>query len=121
MKIFRNLNDDVHHLMRSFEQNKRLGLMIRNELANPVTSRHLWRRCLKKWGQALRGAQGLLGHLQKCGSPTPFVRIAVTRLAAAAIEHLIAAVQGSAPSSAFIDMKDGEIHLHALAELPERG
>jgi 6-phosphofructokinase 1 len=115
-----DLVQDVHQLMRGFEQNKRLALLIRNELANPVYTTAFMAALFEEAGGARFDVrQAILGHLQQGGSPTPFDRIAATRLAAAGIERLIEAAAQPAPTGAFVGIQDGEIQFHALAELPE--
>lgn len=115
-----DLVQDVHQLMRGFEQDKRLALVIRNERANPVYTTAFMAALFEEAGGARFDVrQAILGHLQQGGNPTPFDRIAATRLAAACVEHLIEEVERPAPASACIGMQDGEVVFHPLADLLE--
>ena len=59
----------------------------------------------------------VLGRVQQGGAPSPFDRIQATRLAAAAVEHLIVQALADRPESAMVGLRDGEVAVTPLAEL----
>ena len=76
------LQRDVADLRAGFEGGKRLGLMIRNEKADPYyTTGFLVTLFEKEGGDLFDVRQTILGHIQQGGSPTPYDRIQATRLA----------------------------------------
>ncbi len=112
------LNDlqlDVHNLVEDFKQGKRLGLIIRNEYANPIYTTSFMSALFEEEGGGLFGVrQAILGHLQQGGNPTPFDRIQATRLAARSIDFLIEhAIKGD-PAGAFIGTERGRISINQL-------
>ncbi|MSP14711.1 MAG: 6-phosphofructokinase [Chloroflexi bacterium] len=102
-----DLQADLNHLIAGFSRGKRVGLMIRDEEANPVYSASFMRDLFEEEGKGLFDVrQAILGHLQQGGNPTPFDRIQATRLAARSIEWLIAEAEKPAPAGAFIGLQD---------------
>jgi 6-phosphofructokinase 1 len=74
-------------LRRGFEQGKRLGLMIRNEMANPLYTTEFIAALFEEEGGDLFDVRtSVLGHMQQGGNPTPFDRILAARMAARAVE-----------------------------------
>jgi 6-phosphofructokinase 1 len=115
-----DLQADVGHLISGFEQGKRLGLIIRNEYANPVyTTNFISALFEEEGGELFDVRQAILGHLQQGGSPTPFDRIQATRLAANCVEFLIEQAGTAAPVGAFIGLQGGEVQFHDLQDLPD--
>ncbi|MDP9311201.1 MAG: 6-phosphofructokinase [Chloroflexota bacterium] len=114
-----DLATDVEDLIAGFERGKRLGLIIRNDSANPVYTTDFIAALFEQEGGSLFDVgQAILGHLQQGGNPTPFDRIQATRLAAACIEWLIEAVGTATSSATFIGLQGGEIQLNQLEQLP---
>lgn len=73
---FKDLVEDVEMMNKDFREGKRLGLVIRNELANPVYSTDFMCALFEEEGQNLYDVrQAILGHLQQGGDPSPFDRI----------------------------------------------
>ena len=74
-----------------FRHGKRLGLLIRNEDANPFyTTPFMCALFEQEGGELFDVRQAILGHLQQGGDPSPFDRILATRMAAESVEYLIA-------------------------------
>lgn len=114
----RDLQDDLDQLMKGFRNGKRLGLMIRNENANPIYSSSFMAALFEEEGGGLFDVrQTILGHVQQGGDPSPFDRIQASRLAARCIEFLIENAQSDSPESAFIGIESGGIQIHGIDEM----
>ncbi len=86
----KDLQLDVESLTRGFNMGKRLGLVIRNESANPVYTTNFMCSLFEEEGKDVFDVRpAILGHLQQGGDPSPFDRIQATRLARLCLEHLI--------------------------------
>lgn len=115
----RDLTFDLEHIVEGFKSGKRLGLVIRNENANPVyTSDFIAALFEEEGGSVFDVRQTILGHVQQGGDPSPFDRIQATRLAARCMEFLIENAQTEAPSSAFIGMGAGGLQIQSIEEFP---
>jgi 6-phosphofructokinase 1 len=115
----RDLQADLDQLVNGFEHGKRLGLMIRNENANPVYNSNFMAALFEEEGGGLFDVrQTILGHVQQGGDPSPFDRIQATRLAAKCIEFLIENAPTESPLSAFIGIESGGIQIHNIEEFP---
>jgi len=115
----RDLEVDLAELIGSFQQGKRLSLMIRNENASPVYSTDFIRTLF----EAESGGQydvryAVLGHLQQGGNPTPADRIQAIRLAATCLDFLIVEADKASPAGVCIGVQAGEIQFTPLDELP---
>jgi 6-phosphofructokinase 1 len=114
-----NLQSDVGELVEGFEHGKRLGLMIRNENADPFyTTDFISALFEKEGGDLFDVRQAILGHVQQGGSPSPFDRIQATRLATHCIEFLLDAPTGEPAAAAVIGLQGGRVHFTRLEELP---
>ncbi len=106
----KDLQADVERLNYGFSHGKRLGLMIRNENANPVYDTAFICKLFEEEGQdTFDVRQSILGHLQQGGTPSPFDRIQATRLSTRCIDYLIEQVDQNNPVSAFIGLQGKEI------------
>jgi 6-phosphofructokinase 1 len=115
-----NLKRDVEALNASFEQGKRLGLVIRSELAGNEYSTDFLRRLFEKEGGDLYDVrQAILGHVQRGGDPSPFDRIQAARLASACVDHLGTQMGTKAPESVFVGLVRGEVTFTALDRFPD--
>lgn len=115
----RDLQADVELLNEGFRRGKRLGLLIRNELANNVYTTAFMSALFEQEGGGLYDVrQAILGHLQQGGNPSPFDRIQATRLATRCIEFLIEQAEKSSTYSAFIGLQGKEIKFHDLEDFP---
>ncbi|MBN1991875.1 MAG: 6-phosphofructokinase [Anaerolineae bacterium] len=114
-----DLQTDLTHLVEGFEHGKRLGLMIRNEKANPLYSTDFMRALFEEEGGDLFDVrQAILGHLQIGGDPSPFDRIQATQLAARCIDFLVEQIKkGSAPVAA-IGQQGGKVQISSLEDFP---
>ncbi|MBZ0320163.1 MAG: 6-phosphofructokinase [Anaerolineae bacterium] len=116
----RDLQNDLDHLMTGFELGKRLGLMIRNEKANPIYTADFMAALFEEEGGALFDVrQTILGHVQQGGDPSPFDRIQATRLAARCVDFLIENANSATPAGAFIGLESGGIRIHNIEEMPQ--
>jgi 6-phosphofructokinase 1 len=115
----RDLQADLDQLVNGFQHGKRLGLVIRNESANPIYTSNFMAALFEEEGGSLFDVrQTILGHVQQGGDPSPFDRIQATRLAARCIEFLTEHAQTDSPVSAFIGLESGGIQIHNIDEMP---
>ena len=115
----KDLEVDVEKLRRGFKEGKRLGLMIRNEYANPVYTTSFMVSLFEEEGADLFDVrQSILGHLQQGGDPSPFDRIQATRLATRSINYLIDQADIETSNCAFIGLHGKEIKFHDLEDFP---
>jgi 6-phosphofructokinase 1 len=113
----KDLERDVENLNYGFNHGKRLGLMIRNEAANPVYDTPFMCKLFEEEGADLFDVrQSILGHLQQGGNPSPFDRIQATRLATRCINYLIDQVENKSAQSAFIGLQGKEIKFHNMED-----
>ncbi|MBC8164207.1 MAG: 6-phosphofructokinase [Roseiflexaceae bacterium] len=109
---------DVEMLNGSFQNGKRLALMIRNEQANRIyTTKFMQDLFEEASGSLFEVRQSILGHLQQGGDPTPFDRIQATRLAARCIEYLAAEAENEQPGMAMIGLMHGQIEYTSLLDM----
>jgi len=114
-----DLQKDLEHLVEGFRHGKRLGLMIRNEMANPFYTTPFMHALFEEEGGDLFDVrQAILGHLQQGGDPSPFDRIQATRLAARCVSYLTEQAEKDPPGGAFIGLQSGRVMLTSLDELP---
>jgi 6-phosphofructokinase 1 len=114
-----DLVEDVNNLVRGFEEGKRLGLVIRNELANITYSTQFICALFEEEGGDLFDVrQAILGHIQQGGNPSPFDRIMATRFAVDCINFLVAQVEQDEAKSACIGQQEGHIVFTDLEEIP---
>ena len=112
-----DLQEDVDHLVRGFQQGKRLGLMIRNENAHPVYTTDFMVRLFEVEGKELFDVrQAILGHQQQGGTPTPFDRIQATRLAVRSVDFLIDQIDQDSSHSMFIGLEGGVIQFTGMED-----
>ncbi|HEX2999170.1 MAG TPA: 6-phosphofructokinase, partial [Armatimonadota bacterium] len=118
----RDLQADVESLKAGFAQGKRLGLLIRNECANPTYDTPFMCTLFTEEGRGLFSVRkAILGHIQQGGDPTPFDRIQASRLANRAIQWLIDKAGQARADAVFIGLDKGDIRLHNLQDLPILG
>ena len=114
-----DLQTDVADLVEGFEHGKRLGLMIRNENADPLYTTAFMRSLFEKEGGDLFDVrQAILGHVQQGGNPSPFDRIQVTRLASECINFLTQEAGEPSPAAAAIGLQEGRVVFTSLEDLP---
>lgn len=115
----KELNADVDELNRGFSQGKRVGLLIRNEYANPVYTTSFMRALFEEEGGGVFSVRdAILGHLQQGGDPSPFDRIQANRLARKCITFLIEQAEQGEKRGVFIGLERGRVRLHDLDDFP---
>lgn len=115
----KDLQLDVDQLVTGFRHGKRLGLMIRNENANPIYKTDFMCALFEEEGGDLfEVRQAILGHLQQGGDPSPFDRIKATQLATRCVEYLIEKAGQGQANGAFIGLQNGHIRIHNLEDFP---
>ncbi|HJR81987.1 MAG TPA: 6-phosphofructokinase [Anaerolineales bacterium] len=113
----RDLQMDVEKLLRGFRSGKRLGLVIRNEHANPVYTTEFIRALFEEEGKDVFDVRpAILGHLQQGGDPSPFDRIQATRLASMCLGYLLEQCEKGSEESAFIGIENGQLQFHDLRD-----
>ena len=113
-----DLQADVEDLIEGFSGGKRLGLMIRNEKANPCYDTQFMVSLFEEEGGKLFDVrQAILGHLQQGGNPTPFDRNLATRLAKRCVERLIDEAEAGTDAALAIGLADGKIEFSDLESL----
>ena len=111
------LQEDVNMLKRGFSLGKKLGLVIRNEYANPIYSTSFICSLFEEEGQDVFDVRpAILGHLQQGGDPSPFDRIQATRLARLCLEQLIQQCGKNDTSACFIGLQDGKFIFHDMRD-----
>ena len=111
------LQEDVHLLKQGFNSGKKLGLVIRNEYANPIYSTSFICSLFEEEGQDVFDVRpAILGHLQQGGDPSPFDRIQATRLARLCIEHLIEQCSQGDTTGCFIGLQNGKFIFHDMRD-----
>jgi 6-phosphofructokinase 1 len=114
-----DLQADVANLVEGFEHGKRLGLMIRNENADPLYNTDFMCSLFEKESGGLFDVrQAILGHVQQGGNPSPFDRIQATRLAARCIDFLTEEAGKPSPAAAAVGLRGGRVEFTSLADLP---
>jgi 6-phosphofructokinase 1 len=120
-----DLQNDLTRLVEGFRRGKRLGLIIRNENANPIYNTQFVASLFEEEGGDLFEVRhAILGHLQQGGNPTPFDRIQANRLAAKSITWLIDEAQAVAAkdkleaANVFIGIQGGQVRFFNLEDLP---
>ena len=112
-----DLQSDVEMLKQGFLKGKRLGLIIRNEYANPVYTTPFTSAVYEEEGKDLFDVrQSILGHQQQGGNPSPFDRITAIRFADRCINFLIENCLNSNPQCASIGLWQGNYHFTDLQD-----
>ena len=113
----KQLEEDVSMLKRGFNLGKRLGLVIRNEDANPVYSTDFICSLFEEEGRDVFDVRpAILGHLQQGGDPSPFDRIQATRLARLCIEQLVEQCSQGDTTNCFIGLQNGKFVFHDMRD-----
>jgi 6-phosphofructokinase 1 len=113
----KELQEDVNALKQGFNMGKRLGLVIRNEDANPIYSTNFICSLFEEEGRdAFDVRPAILGHLQQGGDPSPFDRIQATRLATLCIEQLIKQCSQGDTANCYIGLQNGKFYFHDMRD-----
>jgi 6-phosphofructokinase 1 len=114
-----DLMADVRALADGFRAGKRLGLVIRSEMADRLYNTAFIRALFEKEGGTLWDSrEAILGHIQEGGDPSPFDRIQATRLTARCIEYLSEQVESGTRASAMIGFQSGRLQFTDLTSYP---
>ena len=120
----KDLEQDIAMLRDGFTHGKRLGLMIRNEYANPLYTTQFLAALFEEEGGDLFDVRiSVLGHLQQGGDPQPFDRILATRMAARAVEYIEQSLIGDEaapdglPAAAGLGQVSGELRVTPLEDI----
>ena len=110
---------DVAQLVTGFSRGKRLGLIIRNEMANEIYSTSFMSALFEEEGGDLFDVrQSILGHLQQGGDPSPFDRILATRLASHSLQFLEKQIGQPEPESVCLGLVGSELKYTNLQDVP---
>ncbi|NTU83499.1 MAG: hypothetical protein HGA45_29705, partial [Chloroflexales bacterium] len=109
---------DVARLNQGFAAGKRLGLMLRNEHADPLYTTGFLRALFEKEGGDLYAVQQVvLGQLIQGGSPSPLDRTLATRLADLGIVRLAAEAEAGTQACLCAGTSGGDVAFHDLSAL----
>jgi 6-phosphofructokinase 1 len=87
----KDLQQDVYHMASKMADGVQRGLILRNEKASENYNTDFIFRLYSEEGKGLFSTRSnILGHMQQGGSPSPFDRNMGTKMAAKAVEWLIA-------------------------------
>lgn len=87
----KDLQQDVYHMASKMAEGVQRGLILRNEKASENYNTDFIHRLYSEEGKGLFSCrQNILGHMQQGGSPTPFDRNMGTKMAAKAVDWLVA-------------------------------
>ena len=116
----KDLQEDLVNLVDGFREGKRLGLMIRNEKANPLYSTAFMTALFEEEGGDLFDVrQAILGHLQQGGDPSPFDRILAIRLARRCMDYLVNELDEKKKSVSLMGLQKGEVTFLNMARWNE--
>ncbi|MFA8436026.1 MAG: 6-phosphofructokinase [Marinifilaceae bacterium] len=113
------LQKNLQQLVEGFTRGKRVGLVIRNENANPFYTTNFISALFEEEGGDLFNVRAsILGHLQQGGNPSPFDRIQATRFANRCINFLIEEAEKESTAAVMIGLQKGETKFHELNDFP---
>jgi len=116
----RDLEADLAEMIEGFRMGKRLSLVLRNELANPLYTAQFIAALFEQEGGGLFDVrQAILGHLQQGGDPSPFDRIQATRLAARCLAFLVEKAGQGEAAGAVIGLQNGHVQIHSLDDIAQ--
>ncbi len=114
-----DLVEDVAQLVTGFSRGKRLGLIIRNEMANEIYTTNFMSALFEEEGGELFDVrQAILGHLQQGGDPSPFDRILATRLASHSLQFLEEQIGQPEPESVCLGLVGSTLKYTDLQDVP---
>ncbi|MCC7164568.1 MAG: 6-phosphofructokinase [Anaerolineae bacterium] len=111
---------DVLLLRDSFQQGKRVGLIVTSERADAfIKTDFVATMFEKESGGLLNVRHSILGNMQQGGRPSPFDRIQATRLAGRALQYLVEQVYRGVPVVGCLGRIEGKIEYTPLTNLPD--
>ena len=118
------LNDDVKWLRRSFAAGRSLFLAVRNERANERYTTDFIAGLLEEEGRGLYDVrQGVLGHQQQGGSPSPFDRLLATRMVGHALDLIAAELADGSDGSYLVGLTESrltDVPMESMMRLMDR-
>jgi 6-phosphofructokinase 1 len=107
------LMGDLKRIISDFDNGKYLGLVIRNEKANPFYTTDFIGALFEEEGQGRFDVRkSILGHLQQGGVPSPFDRLQAVRMAAHCVDYL----DSGAQEAAFLGLSKGHYKMHPMEQ-----
>ncbi len=114
-----DLEKDLQSMREDFQEGKRLSLMIRNEMANPLYTTSFMSSLFEEESNGLFDVRAvILGHMQQGGNPSPFDRIQATRMATRCVTFLVDEASKGSNSGTFIGIQGGYTQFHPLEDMP---
>ena len=112
------LRDDIDWLIRSFDTRERtLFLGVRNEKANPNYTTDVLAHLFDEEGQSRYDTREFtIGHIQQGGAPTPADRLLATRLAEAAVTHLLAQIAQADQTVSCVGFHQNQVQITDIFE-----
>ena len=111
------LLEDLKQLSQGFAKGRRVGLVIRNEQANPFYTTDFIASLFEEEGHDLFDVRkAILGHVQQGGDPTPFDRTLSVRLTERACGRLVEMISQGQAQSLGVGLLRGQIKFTELQE-----
>ncbi|QOR47096.1 6-phosphofructokinase [Trueperella pecoris] len=111
---------DTAKMIRSFEDGRRLYLVVRNEDASEYYNADVLANIFEEEGGDLFDVRSvILGHAQQGGNPSPFDRTFAVRLINAAMKALACELDTGRHGSFHVGMVDGRIEAQPVAHMDE--
>ena len=118
MVTLQDLTRDLEMLVEGFSTGKRLGVMIRNEDANPVYTTMFISSLFEEEGKDLFEVRwSVLGHMQQGGDPTPFDRVLATRYSVKCIEYMEQAAERGEEAAVCIGQMQGKFQFTSFEDI----
>lgn len=109
---------DAEQMVRSFENDRRLYLVVRNEEAGGRYDRAFVADVFEQEGRGLYDVRhAALGHVQQGGEPSAFDRILATRLASRAIDELVDQFDSQRAEARFVGLDHTGVVSHSFDEM----
>lgn len=112
------LSSDAEKLRRSFEEGRRLMLVVMNEETSTHYDRKFVAQAFEAAGEGLFDVRNsALGYIQQGGAPTPFDRLLATRLTYAAMSRLEGMLAEGDRDAIYVGMHSNEIEGQLISEM----
>ncbi|WP_099331706.1 6-phosphofructokinase [Actinomyces minihominis] len=112
------LSHDLTLMRRSFEEGRRVFMVVMNEETSSHYDREFISRAIEAAGEGLFDVRdSALGHIQQGGMPSAFDRILATRLTHSAVTHLRSAFLEESFEAVYIGMDRDGVSAHPIGEM----
>lgn len=112
------LGRDAVEMRESFRDGRRLGLVVRNELAGGCYDLAFMADVFKQESSGFYDVRtDAVGYLQQGGAPTPFDRLLATRLMYRAMARIDAALEQGEARIEYLGEEKGRVVFHDIAEM----